>query len=51
MFKILVFILLSLKSFSYTNITPLVFDERIDGDGGYKEFILTNVTNSKSAFF
>ena len=46
MFKYLIFFLLiSIQLFSYTNIYPLTFDERIDGQGGYKEYTLTNVTN------
>lgn len=32
-------------SFSYINIYPLSFDQRIDGMGGIRDFTLTNTTN------
>lgn len=38
------FILLTSFSFAYVNIYPLTFDQRIDGMGGIKDFILTNTT-------
>lgn len=42
MFRILIFLFLSLKTWAYVNITPLTFDKRIDGEGGYKEYTLSN---------
>ena len=42
MFRILIFLFLSLKIWAYVNITPLTFDKRIDGEGGYKEYTLSN---------
>ncbi|MGL5208352.1 COG1470 family protein [Cetobacterium sp.] len=43
--KILIlFLILTLKTFSYINIYPLKFNERIDGEGAYKEFVLYNKT-------
>ncbi len=41
---IFIFFLLVKIVLAYTNIAPLYFDEKIDGDGGYKEYILTNNT-------
>ncbi len=41
----LFFFLLSSFSFSYINIYPLSFDQRIDNMGGIKDFTLTNTTN------
>lgn len=42
MFRILMFLFLSLKVFAYINITPITFDERIDKDGGAKNYIISN---------
>lgn len=43
--KILIlFLILTLNTFSYINIYPVSFDEKIDGDGAYKEFVLYNKT-------
>lgn len=33
MFRILIFLFLSIKIWAYVNITPLTFDKRIDGEG------------------
>lgn len=41
----LFFFCLSLSSFAYINIYPLSFNQRIDGMGGIKDFVLTNTTN------
>ena len=43
MFRILIFLFLSIKIWAYVNITPLTFDKRIDGEGGYKEYILKKI--------
>ncbi|MGL5122599.1 MAG: hypothetical protein ACRC6K_00315 [Fusobacteriaceae bacterium] len=40
-----IFFLLNFFSFAYINIYPLSFDQRIDGMGGVKDFVLTNITN------
>lgn len=39
-----IFFLLIKITFGYTNIAPLYLDENIDGEGAYKEYILTNNT-------
>lgn len=39
------FFMFSVVSFAYINIYPLSFDQRIDGMGGVKDFVLTNTTN------
>lgn len=44
MLKFLLFFIIQINIFSYTSISPLYFDERIDGEGGYKEYILSNAT-------
>lgn len=44
-YLLLLFLLVYSLSFSYINIYPLFFDQRIDGMGGVKDFILTNTTN------
>lgn len=44
MLKFLLFFIISINIFSYTSVSPLYFDERIDGDGGYKEYTLSNAT-------
>lgn len=42
---IFLFFILSSLAFGYINIYPLYFDQRIDGMGGIKDFILTNTTS------
>lgn len=44
MLKFLLFFIISINIFSYTSVSPLYFDERIDGEGGYKEYTLSNAT-------
>lgn len=41
---IFLFFLLIKITLGYTNIAPLYLDENIDGEGAYKEYILTNNT-------
>lgn len=45
-FIILVYLLINISSFSYINIYPVKFNERIDNDGAYKTFKLYNSTSS-----
>lgn len=44
MLKFLLFFVISINLFAYTSVSPLYFDERIDGEGGYKEYTLSNAT-------
>ncbi len=44
-FIYVLFLCFSTMISAYTNVSPVYFDERIDGEGGYKEYTLTNSTN------
>lgn len=50
MLKVLLFLIFSINILAYTNISPLNFDERIDGEGGYKEYTLFNSTKNKLTY-
>lgn len=50
MLKVLLFLIFSVNILAYTNISPLNFDERIDGEGGYKEYTLFNSTKNKLTY-
>lgn len=47
--KFLLFLILSLKAFSYMQVAPLVFDKRID-KGATEEFYITNPTNKEVGY-
>lgn len=42
----IIFFLVNCLAFSYINIYPLEFDQRIDKMGGIKDFVLTNTTKN-----
>ena len=50
MFKILIFLFLTIEVFAYINITPITFDERIDRDGGSKEYIISNSSKKSKRY-
>ena len=50
MLKILLFFIFSINILAYTNISPLNFDKRIDGEGGYKEYTLFNNTKKRLTY-
>lgn len=50
MFKILIFLFLTIEAFAYINITPITFDERIDREGGAKEYILSNSSKKNKRY-
>lgn len=50
MFKILVFLFFTIEVFAYINITPITFDERIDKDGGIKEYIISNSSKKSKRY-
>lgn len=50
MLKVLLFLIFSMNILAYTNISPLNFDERIDGEGGYKEYTLFNTTKNRLTY-
>lgn len=50
--KILSFLLflLSFKSYSYMNVSPLIFDKRIDNGGEVQEYYVTNALSNKTSY-
>lgn len=42
--KLLIFLILGLKSFAYMQVAPINFDKRIDKGGAIQEFYITNPT-------
>lgn len=50
MFKILVFLFFTIEAFAYINITPITFDERIDKDGGIKEYTISNSSKKNKRY-
>ena len=42
--KLLIFLILGLKSFAYMQVAPIIFDKRIDKGGAIQEFYITNPT-------
>lgn len=44
-FILLVIFTLNYMAYGYINVEPLYLDKRIDGQGAYQEFTLTNTTN------
>lgn len=44
------FCLLSLKSYSYMNVSPLIFDKRIDNGGEVQEYYVTNALSHKTSY-
>lgn len=50
--KILSFLLflLSFKSYSYMNVSPLIFDKRIDKGGEVQEYYITNALSHKTSY-
>ena len=50
MVKILMFLFLTIEVFAYINITPITFDERIDKDGGAKEYVISNSSKKSKRY-
>lgn len=50
MFKVLMFLFFTIEVFAYINITPITFDERIDRDGGAKEYIISNSSKKSKRY-
>lgn len=50
--KILSFLLflLSFRSYSYMNVSPLIFDKRIDNGGEIQEYYITNALSHKTSY-
>lgn len=46
----LVLLLISSQAYSYINVSPLIFDERIDNDGSVKEYYVTNSLSHKTSY-
>ena len=48
--KLLIFLILGLKSFAYMQVAPIIFDKRIDEGGAIQEFYITNPTNQEVGY-
>lgn len=48
--KLLIFLILGLKSFAYMQVAPIIFDKRIDQGGAIQEFYITNPTNQEVGY-
>ncbi|MGL4866306.1 MAG: hypothetical protein ACRC4T_24705 [Cetobacterium sp.] len=48
--KLLIFLILGLKSFAYMQVAPIIFDKRIDKGGAIQEFYITNPTNQEVGY-
>lgn len=43
-------LLLSLKSYSYINVSPITFDKRIDNGGAVQEYYITNALSKTTSY-